>query len=342
MDEDFYINLLYKKLDQRIGPEDDLLLQNWLKASDDHRLIADSIEKVWEAGGRYKKSIEVNLDAEFEQLTTRIEADETKIERITTPKAVKKENPVVKLQVLWRAAAVIALLVVFALVIRNYLSPQTAPWQAVATTDTQEILDLADGSKVWINKQSKLEYPEAYAGNERRVKLQGEAFFDVAKDANRPFIIETSKGRVQVLGTSFNVRSLAEEQQLAVEVHTGLVRIQSVDEQQSIEVAAGETAILDVQTGQFQKTKDLSPNAAAWHNKRLVFIDAPLKTVLEDLEQYYGINLKLDNSQLGECPFTSTFNDAKVDDILQLIKGVFQLEYSKKDKLIELKGGNCQ
>ncbi|MEO1514829.1 MAG: FecR domain-containing protein [Bacteroidota bacterium] len=344
MDEDFYIALLYKRLDQRIEPEEQSQLEDWLQRSEDNQLMADGIEKAWQAGGRYQKPITVDLDAEFDLLEQRIEADEAtkQAPRIQSRSRDNAQRFVIG----WRIAASIALLVIAGWLASQWMGGSAVEWQQARTTGGKMELALEDGSKVWLNDQSLLEYPKQYADSERRVKLEGEAFFDIAKEATRPFIIETVEGTVQVLGTSFNLRSRGKGQQLEVEVHSGRVQLSpAIEGKEALLLEAGQTGLYDPQSGQLERITDLSPNAASWHSRRLIFIDAPLSAVLEDISQHFGQDIQLANPDMANCTMINTFEkDASLEDVLNAIAIVFQVEHqiNDTDDAIVLKGGKCR
>ena len=86
-------------------------------------------------------------------------------------------------------------------------------------------MELSDGTKVWLNSRTKIEYPAVFADKERRIKLDGEAYFQVAQNIHKPFIVQTPKGNVEVLGTQFNVESYSDDSTFATALMEGAVKI---------------------------------------------------------------------------------------------------------------------
>ena len=337
MNEDLYIQLLYKKLQGEINPEEQGQLDQWLAASDDNRLTAQSVEKAWELGEGEEPELSIDLDADFALLEERILADEEateKTEAVVRP--MRRKTPY------WQIAAAIAALLVFAFLSRSYLS-DSDEWNTLATVaETKLEQNLADGSRVWLNENSQLEYPSGFSGKERRIRLKGEAFFEVTKDASKPFIIETNNGEVTVLGTSFSVRDYSKESNLNVAVVTGRVQLKGNDSGDVIIMNAGESGALNKENNTLVKEKQYS-NAAAWHTRELIFNDRPVKEAIRDIEAFYGVEIRLENAVFIDCPFTNTYQNQPIEAVLETINIVFQTKSEKvQDKIYKLSGGtNC-
>ena len=333
MNEDLYIQLLYKRLQGEINPEEQGQLDQWLKASADHRFTAQTIEKAWELGEGEEPELNIDLDADFALLEERILADEEaeKTEAIVRP--IGRKTPY------WQIAAAIAALLVFAFLTRNYLT-SSEQWNTLATVANASLeQQLADGSRVWLNENSQLEYPSEFAGGERRIRLNGEAFFEVTKDASKPFIIETGSGEVKVLGTSFSVRDHAKETTLEVAVVTGKVQLKGKTSEKVIVMTAGQSGLLDKQKKVLTKQLQ-SNNAAAWHTRELAFNEIPMREAIQDLEAFYDIQIKVENEALLNCPFTSTFKNQTIEAVMETLDTIFQTESEKlQDKIYNLRGG---
>ncbi|HHS95448.1 MAG TPA: hypothetical protein ENJ45_02580, partial [Phaeodactylibacter sp.] len=233
MDENIYISLIYKRFDGTLSPEEEKRLHDWLAASEEHRLEAKAVEQALLLGAKYSSEVDVDLDADFELLQKRIASDAPDTQRIArdataqvVPELKMDTKPSGKIRPLfkaWQVAASVALLLLAGFLVKQYLgeSPQ---WQEqFASTKQDKAILLADGTKVWLNAGTTFRYPKSFDGNTRSVQLSGEAFFQVAKDATKPFIIKSTSGTVQVLGTSFNVRDFDKEELMSVDVVEGKV-----------------------------------------------------------------------------------------------------------------------
>jgi transmembrane sensor len=185
-----------------------------------------------------------------------------------------------------------------------------------ATADAQEVT-LPDGSHIYLRKGSRLDYPVAFNGSLRSVKMEGEAFFDITKDPKHPFVIEAQQAWVQVLGTSFTVSTKNKEVLLMVK--TGLVRFgPGTDTARFVLVNHGEKARLADTL--LEKSGNPDPNFNAWQSHRLEFQNTPLQEVATALSNTYGIQVVLkseDAGQLKEARVTTSFTNQSLEKVLQ-------------------------
>lgn len=171
---------------------------------------------------------------------------------------------------------------------------------------------LADGSQVWINSQSVLEFPARFVGKERRVKLTGEAYFDVSKDVEKPFVVEVGDKEVQVLGTSFNVNDY--DGKFMTTLVTGKVNVRigknnyTLDPSMQICVGDGDVVLKKVDTKEF----------TAWKDGVFVFKKQKLQDVLDILSRWYDIDVFYQNADLKDLHFTGTIE--RHNDIADVVK----------------------
>ena len=168
----------------------------------------------------------------------------------------------------------------------------------IAEEETIQI-NLSDGSTVWLNKNSKLKYPEDFREDIRTVQLDGEGYFEVNPNAGWPFVIEAGHSKIKVLGTSFSVRNHDDGPQ-EVAVNSGKVSFQ-VSDAKFILLEANEIGIYD--NIELTKSVITSDNQFAWKNKRLQFKGKPLESVILDLERYFDTQIVIENNHLLSCSF---------------------------------------
>ncbi|MEM6347346.1 MAG: FecR domain-containing protein [Bacteroidota bacterium] len=224
---------------------------------------------------------------------------------------------------LWRTstfawAAMITLLVGLSVAFWIFLQPPAISWQKVMATNAKQTVLLPDGSEVILRRGSSLQYPDRFE-EDRPVKLEGEAWFEIAKDPNRPFQIQGPKLRVRVLGTSFSVRDFDGDSIAQVDVAEGLVRVVAED---SLQLAAGQSARLAA-----DKLTEIpqNPNYDAWQRGELRFDSATLAEVLESLERYYQASLAVRGSP-GDARLTARFTDESLTEVLEVVRLIFQVE----------------
>ncbi len=196
---------------------------------------------------------------------------------------------------------------------------------------------LPDGSKVDLNINSKLTYPENFSKKQRVVELEGEAFFKVHKNPNKVFIIRTLGKEIKVLGTSFNVKTNLKTKQVKVFVKSGKVRFYEVNNsQKQLTLEAGFVGIIDKNTAKKQKIKD--PNYLAWKTKYFDFsYGERMDVIIKKLNAAYHVNIVLENKDLNNKIVYTTYNNHSLDTVLQLIAIVNNLKVEKKEDKIVLK-----
>lgn len=160
-------------------------------------------------------------------------------------------------------------------------------------------ITLADGTRVWMNSDSKLKYPVKFLGNERKVFLEGEAYFEVVKDA-KPFIVSTLLGDIRVLGTSFDVKAYREEEKMYTTLVSGKVCFQG---QEKLEIDPGEQVVATVDGKVEKRTVDIN-EYIGWKNGVYIFKDQPLERIMNDLSRWYGVSVFYQNPAVRKITFT--------------------------------------
>lgn len=188
------------------------------------------------------------------------------------------------------------------------------------TTSEKETKEytLPDGSKVWLNNLSTIRYPESFTNDTREVYLEGEAFFDIAPDKNKPFIIHANNTQTRVVGTSFGIRAVKDESEVIVTVSTGIINFSAEGRPSHIELKQGEQGVCKPEQRILEKNGNPDPNLLAWKTKVLVFKQTPLTEVAKVIEDVYHIPVSVDNSISG-LQITSTFDQLSLDEVLQII-----------------------
>lgn len=177
-------------------------------------------------------------------------------------------------------------------------------------------LRLSDGTVVYLNSETVLHYPVQFVGEERRVELSGEAYFEVARDVAHPFIVETPHSRVQVLGTSFNLRSYQDEKKIAATLVEGKVRF-IADAGKQVNLMPGEQAVLDGE-GRLTKREVDTYLYTAWKDGNFVFYKQPLEEVMRIVARWYDVEVHfIDSSQRGVI-FTG--NVKRYDDFSKIVR----------------------
>lgn len=183
----------------------------------------------------------------------------------------------------------------------------------------RKMIHLNDGSKVWLNAASKLYYPETFSDTSREVVLEGEAFFEVAKQPTRPFVIKTGKVLTRVLGTSFNIKAYQEDRTISVAVLTGKVQVSS-ETNSPIQLTPDQQATYNKQIKNLIREENVSANGIqSWKNGRIQFRNASFGEVAATLQRNYNVTITYDK-QLENCPVHADFEkNQSIDTILNML-----------------------
>lgn len=202
-------------------------------------------------------------------------------------------------------------------------------------------LELSDGTIVHLNSGTTLKYPVKFiAGANRQVFLDGEAFFDVAKDKKHPFVVNADKLNVRVLGTHFNVSSYPEDDMTDVVLVEGSVAMYSSNE----EFNADKNIVLKPNfKGSFNRNnnhidaKEVNTDMyTAWINGGLVFRDINFKNICKKLERQYDVTIVVKNQKLANEKFNASFSDKPIEKILSYFDDVYGIDYTRKNNVITI------
>lgn len=211
-----------------------------------------------------------------------------------------------------------------------------APYQSISSelNESGKSITLADGSIVTLNGKSKLVYERSFTGNTRQVKLTGEAFFTIAKNPAKPFIISVGNAEVKVLGTSFNVN--ASNKHVEVLVETGKVQFSLAKEPNNkIILEKGDFGIL--QDDLLEKIIQRDENYLSWKTQLMVFKAMSLQDVAKVINRTYQVNIEFNDTAIQNLPITTSFNQTPLTDVLENLCRPHNLTYEKNGHQIILK-----
>lgn len=185
-------------------------------------------------------------------------------------------------------------------------------------TGGQYNIVLADGTKVYLNTVSSIKYPTRFNGKERIVELEGEAYFEVAKNKNKPFIVKSDTQSIEVLGTHFNVHAYHNEPSVKTTLLEGSVAVTSKD--QKAVLKPGEQSNVSDNLSRITIRKVDTEAAIAWKNGRFKFDNADLKTVMKQLERWYGIKVEY-RGDVSDVRFNGgTFMNKNLSEVLKVLE----------------------
>lgn len=318
MNHDHFLMLACKKFSGEASEDELRELEAMLNADQDLSRQFKLLKQYWlhhdEAG---QEMVEDSLQKVLQRLD--LPSSNEKVEN-------KKRPFIYSIQFKWAAAASVAVLIGIAVYFSvNKKNESTAPIAVLEkkqnTPGTKSTIQLADGSKVWLNAESKIQYPPVFEGKTREVYLNGEAFFEVAKNPQKPFIIHLANGTVRVVGTSFNIRAYDNEKIVETSVATGKVmfipKYKNTSHRQDTVVLTPNNKVRYL----FNAEKvDVLPTAAeddkAWTEGRMIFKAMKLKDIATELERNFGKKVVFKDDNVKEYVLTGSFQNNSLEDIL--------------------------
>ncbi len=328
---------LYALVDQELRGE--LLeegrseLDRWLGQDSANQAVYDEVRTLLGIAETAVNGIATETDSQWESLWASISETETEAE--TT------EAPVIELagrskprRWMGIAAAIVLLATIGVFfVMQNTGSSSIGGEMAEISVPLKEngTFQLPDGSKVTLNADSRLRLADNFNDSERRVVLEGEAFFDVARDEDRPFIIESGKAETRVLGTSFNICAYPGQENVRIDVTSGRVEFKSTQTASQQVLVAHEAAVC-MRNGEVQMLKANEVSEAEWMQGKLVFRKTPLKDAVVRIEKHYDLDFSLDK-EVEDMLLNTTYPVADFSEemVLNNIRTTLEVKLDIKD-----------
>lgn len=320
-------DLIAKVLTDEATDVEQTELNRWLAESPTNQKYFADLKRIWTQSGDAVETLDVDTDEAWSRVKKRIHEPPRKL----TVKWLSIPN-------IMKIAA--AVLILFG-AIKFFDSGPTLKNKEIAAITTVSKDTLSDGSRVTLNKKSSL--TTVFSKKERRVKMSGEAFFDVAHNTEKPFVIEVKTLEIKVVGTSFNVDNLSEVGKIIVVVETGKVLLRGANGAE-ISLEKDDKAVYDVATGQFeQRTKNTDKNVVAYKTDVLQFEKTSLRDAVKQINQLYDTHIEIASAAIENCPVSTTYK--KGDDLEFYFKEVIgesiNLTFEKVGDKIILKGTGC-
>jgi transmembrane sensor len=318
-------DIVAKKLAGEITPAEETILAEWLENDPANRKHYNSLQQIFNVAS-LKPMEEVNTDAAWNKLKSKIDAGRT------------KEVKVIPLHQKWfiRIAAAVILIAGGAALTLYINSKNAGVEYAYSTFETAGEFKLPDSSTIYLNAKSKATV--TITKKERKVKMEGEAFFNVVHNEHQPFIVEAGGLQITDIGTAFNVNA-SDSSKVDIIVEHGEVQISSGNEK--LNAVKGEHVAYAHSTGSLTKLAITNPNDLSYITKIFVFENTSLPAVVQKLHEVYGTQIMLSDN-LKFCRLTSTFKNEKIEYILQVIAETLQLRLNKNGDRFTLEGTGCQ
>lgn len=324
-------------------------LEGWIQKNPDNKRKLKEFERIWSASEKGKKMIKQWFDAEQDW-----EALKRQIHRQKESQAMPVENSASRLypltsaahsrvQQLMRFAAIFIIAALTGIIsYQNWYPDETIQkdpvLREIMTENGQRInLTLSDGSYIQLNAASKIKLPATFQPDIREVFVQGEAYFDIAKDPSKPFVIHSSGAVIRVLGTSLSVRAYPEDEEVRVVVKEGRVSLESADK-----VTSQKAILTEGQLGRYNlKSKEIESEKLddpglylSWLEGHLKFNKASMNEVAVELERRYDITVTFEDRDIKDLKLTAYLKSRSIRNVLDVVTKSLDINYSLEENRV--------
>ncbi len=193
-------------------------------------------------------------------------------------------------------------------------------------------INLSDGSIIWLQPKSQIKYPKKFSAKSREIFFTGQAYFDIAKNPEKPFIVHTNDIDVSVLGTQFYVKANSVNDYVETGLISGKVKLKNSFIEEFLK--PNDIVVFSRSKNQITEKKDLSSNSYKWNNGSLVFDNCEFGTILKDISEWYNMDLDIDNNINLNTNLTLTVREESINEIMEILQMVVPFKYEvKEDKL---------
>lgn len=361
MEEDQFIILLNKYLQGKLSVEENRQFQYLLQSDSKNQILFDFLR----VKPSHKEQVD-NSEHVFQSVLNKIESAE--ISTLPMRPFGKDEinsteqNQLSPISIPWYqryklvAAVILPLLIILSFWIYNMQTQTRFTQQYVSKKGEKKIINLSDGTTVWLNGDSKLFLEHSFGKAERRVKLEGEGFFTVAHDRSHPFIVEFRNSEVKVLGTRFNIRAYPDEDKTETSLVEGSIELKADRQVKSFLLKPGDKiALLPAKATPVIHTEaksqvnvqrstltisdgEQAPSETLWMYNKLSFNADPMSLIVSKLSKWYNVSIQIENPALEQITFSGNLEGYSLDQVLVLLKQANpSIEIKRQNESIILK-----
>ncbi len=315
MKAEFNDTLLIKFFLKKTTEEENRSIYEWLTSSPKNKKEFARLQFIWNFSALKYLNRHIDTDKDLQLIKTRIYRRKAHWEKFRT--------------IVYTAVSTAAVAALVFLFTPPKSSQVSSSEQTAQQTNQTEIfipkglegnVTLADGSKVWLNSGSRITYPKDYSAENRKLFLDGEAYFEIKTDKAHPFLVETSKVSVLVTGTRFNLSSYSDDNTVETTLCQGSVTLRQHDAKKEIHLKPNDKVIYHKDNGAIRKEIVDSQVAIAWKDGILSFKEVPLREIIKKLERKFNTPIHIQDPKIGEYTYTATFEKEKgLQAILDII-----------------------
>ena len=317
-------DLLVKYLLRETTPGEDRQVEAWIAETPGNQRYFDHFKLIWDSSRELAAQSTVSEEDAWQRFQNRVQTGNS-----SETGKVRSMNQRISA---WRVAAMlVATAGILAMI--YYFSGNSNMPVVLAAANTSEVDTLPDGSVVTLNKHSSLSYEGAYNKKERNVELNGEAFFKVAHNKSKPFVVHVNGLTVTVTGTSFNIKTVDGKTEVIVE--TGSVQVSNG--RQTIALTPKQKVVTGGEADSLMKEGVTDQLYSYYRDKVFVCDNTPLWKLVEVLNEAYDANIVIESKEKRNLPLTATYNNESLDKVLELVAQTLELTVTPDNSRIILK-----
>jgi transmembrane sensor len=340
----YYTDLITRYFSGEATEEEIQVLSAWLSNNEENLQLFEEYRKSWLAVEQSGINDKIDISTEWDIFREKVERNKklSDTDKKIIPLEAVYDKRKGRLYRIGRIAAILILIAISAGT-SYFILNNKKEIRLVASLENKEV-KLPDGTHVSLTPGATLTYPETFDKNERKVKLQGEAYFEVKHDPQQPFIIIADNiVHVEVLGTSFYVNTDGVDNKIEVILTSGKVAVYYTNTPDNKTIMKpGDKVELSKTRLRIEKSVNDEPNYMSWKTGKLEFTDTRLDNVVRLLNKVYHADVRLMNKDLGNCRLTATFNNQSIESVLNVVKETLSLTVKKNGKIIEISGNGCK
>ena len=310
-------------LDRRCDGQTRSMVEEWMARSEENRDEFFRIKQLWALKNTYKHASAPEVEGAVRRINQQLD----------------QRRRIRRLQYLARTAVAAALLfgaVLAGIGVDKYR--ERFEWHTIANTVPGEVLDfvLDDGTRVYLNRGGELSFREDFGARRRRVKLSGEAFFDVKSDPVHPFVVETRGVHIRVLGTSFNVKA---GERIEATLEKGRIALESASGEELATLRPGQQAVVDVRSRRLLSVSEVQTGKyTAWHYNHKVYECISFSEIVGLIEERYDVSVIYDPSSFDDTAYRLVVgNNEPLGQMLDILNLIVPIEYTVQDRRVLIK-----
>ena len=318
----------------RVTPEKFDKLNLWIAASKDNLLYFRNLQEIWYASAPQDKDV-FDKELAYKRFQYRVKESKEK-------KALNVPRKFIFSKRFFQIAASVAIIVMLGSIyfIKDFsssINPKDEYYSITVPYGAKSKVTLSDSTKVWLNSGTTINYSYIAKDKVRKLVLNGEAYFEVAKMKGVPFIVKTDRLEIKVLGTKFNISSYLEDDQVNVTLLEGLIALNTNNDNNEIRLLPNKSAILDKASNKIEIKNVDGSISNQWSEGIIIFDDEKLVQIVCRLEREYNVKIDLTNVSSTDSRYYGVFNkNQSINSIFDIITLNHKLQYQRKGDTIML------